>query len=111
MWVLTRRVATQFVQEAVASGRYSKVLRVSRHHEKHYGLTDVREYFAKMSGLFSCAPPHYQVCHHVATNVVVSHTLQGLLHSAFAEAYLGTSDFFPFVRAELAEYDPTAYVV
>ena len=68
MWLLTRRVATQFVQEAVASGRYSKVLRVSRHHEKHYGLTDVREYFAKMSGLFSCAAPHYPVIKFATTS-------------------------------------------
>lgn len=61
-------------QQAVASHKYDSVLRASGRHERHYALTNEREYFAELT-----------------------------------ESYFGTNDFFPFVRAELHDFDPVGY--
>ena len=41
------------LQEAVASEKYDQVLRNSAHVVRHYGLTDEREYFAKLTGSYA----------------------------------------------------------
>ena len=61
-------------QAAVDSHSYDKVLYYDGRQERHYALTDEKEYFAECS-----------------------------------EAFFGTNDFFPFVRAELAQHDPRAF--
>jgi len=58
---------------AVESGAYDTVLRADGRREKHYALTDPKEYFAEAT-----------------------------------EAFFGTNDFYPFVRAELEQHDPRA---
>lgn len=63
-------------QAAKVSGKYESILRIDGHHERHYAMTNEKEYFAEMT-----------------------------------EAFFGTNDFFPFVRAELKEYDPEMYAV
>lgn len=63
-------------EHAKASGIYDSVLRINGHHERHYAMTNEKEYFAEMT-----------------------------------EAFFGTNDFYPFVRAELKEYDPEMYAV
>jgi hypothetical protein len=63
-------------QDAKKSGKYDSILRINGHHERHYAMTNEKEYFAEMS-----------------------------------EAFFGTNDFYPFVRAELKEYDPEMYAV
>ena len=55
---------------AKKGGKYEKVLRIQEQYDRHYALTNHKEYFAECS-----------------------------------EAFLGTNDFFPFVRAELKEHD------
>jgi hypothetical protein len=64
----------QAYQTMVESHRYDAVLRVSGKRERHYALTNVKEYFAEST-----------------------------------EAFFGTNDFYPFVRAELREEDPVMY--
>jgi len=61
-------------REAKKSGIYDSVLRINGSRERHYALTDHKEYFAE-----GC------------------------------EAYFGTNDFYPFVRAELRVHDPRLY--
>ena len=61
---------------AKAGGKYDSILRINGSHERHYAMTNEKEYFAEMT-----------------------------------EAFFGTNDFFPFVRAELKEYDPEMYAV
>jgi hypothetical protein len=58
-------------EHAKASGKYDSVLRANGNHERHYALTNEKEYFAECT-----------------------------------EAFFGTNDFYPFVRAELKEQDP-----
>jgi hypothetical protein len=58
---------------AVASRAYEQVLRADGRRERHYALTDAKEYFAEAT-----------------------------------EAFFGTNDFYPFVRAELEQHDPRA---
>ncbi|HEU5395681.1 MAG TPA: hypothetical protein VFV81_00840, partial [Verrucomicrobiae bacterium] len=53
---------------------YDSVLRIDGRHERHYAMTNEKEYFAEMS-----------------------------------EAFFGTNDFYPFVRAELREHDPETF--
>lgn len=55
----------------VESKQYDSVLHIQGKKQRHYALTDAKEYFAE-----SC------------------------------EAWFGTNDFYPFVRAELKEVDP-----
>ena len=61
-------------EHACAAGLYESVLRINGRHERHYALTNAKEYFAEMT-----------------------------------EAFFGTNDFYPFVRAELKEHDPDMY--
>ena len=61
-------------EHARAAGLYESVLRINGHRERHYGMTNAKEYFAEMS-----------------------------------EAFFGTNDFYPFVRAELKEHDPDMF--
>lgn len=63
-------------EHAKAAGLYASVLRANGHHERHYAMTDEKEYFAEST-----------------------------------EAFFGTNDFYPFVRAELKEYDPDMYAL
>lgn len=58
-------------EQARAGGRYEAVLHVSGRTERHYALTNLKEYFAEGT-----------------------------------EAFFGTNDFYPFVRAELRRHDP-----
>jgi len=55
---------------AVKAGVYESVLHISGRKQKHYALTNQKEFFAEAT-----------------------------------EAYFGTNDFYPFVRAELSEHD------
>lgn len=59
---------------AKESGKYDDVLVYTGERERHYGMTNHKEYFAEST-----------------------------------EAYFGRNDFYPFVRAELQEYDPVMY--
>jgi hypothetical protein len=61
---------------AVESKAYESVLHINGRKQRHYALTNDREYFAEST-----------------------------------EAYFGTNDFFPFVRAELKEFDPRGYAM
>jgi hypothetical protein len=61
-------------QAAVESKAYESVLHINGRKQRHYALTNDREYFAEAT-----------------------------------EAYFGTNDFFPFVRAELKQHDPRGY--
>lgn len=61
---------------AVAGGKYESVLRDTGGMERHYGLTDHKEYFAEAS-----------------------------------EAYFAVNDYYPFIRAELKQFDPQIYGV
>jgi hypothetical protein len=61
---------------AQAAGIYENILRINGRHERHYALTDAKEYFAEST-----------------------------------EAFFGTNDYYPFVRAELKEYDPQMYAL
>ena len=63
----------QAFEAARASGVYEAVLRYDGSTQRHYALTNEKEYFA-------------EAC----------------------EAWFGTNDFYPFVRAELLEQDPAA---
>jgi len=63
-------------EHARATGLYNSVLRANGHHERHYAMTNAKEYFAEST-----------------------------------EAFFGTNDFYPFVRAELKEYDPEMYAL
>jgi hypothetical protein len=63
-------------EHAKTNGLYQSVLRINGHHERHYALTNAKEYFAEST-----------------------------------EAFFGTNDFYPFVRAELKEYDPEMYAL
>jgi hypothetical protein len=63
-------------EHAQAEGLYASILRGNGHHERHYAMTNEKEYFAEST-----------------------------------EAFFGTNDFFPFVRAELKEYDPDMYAL
>ena len=63
-------------EHARAAGLYESVLRANGHHERHYAMTNEKEYFAEST-----------------------------------EAFFGTNDFYPFVRAELKEYDPEMYAL
>ena len=56
------------------TGLYQSVLRINGNHERHYAMTNEKEYFAEST-----------------------------------EAFFGTNDFYPFVRAELREYDPEMF--
>lgn len=60
--------------QAVSSGTYAEVLKISGGTQPHYSLTDHKEYFAEST-----------------------------------EAFFGTNDFFPFVRAELRRHDPRMF--
>ena len=55
---------------------YDSVLRINGRHERHYALTNAKEYFAETT-----------------------------------EAFFGTNDFYPFVRAELREHDPAMFAL
>lgn len=57
--------------QAVAGGQYDSVLRIGGARQRHYALTNHKEFFAEMT-----------------------------------ECYFGTNDFYPFLRAELADCDP-----
>lgn len=63
-------------QAAVESKAYESVLHISGRKQRHYALTNEKEYFAETS-----------------------------------EAYFGTNDFYPFVRAELKQYDPRGFAM
>jgi hypothetical protein len=63
-------------KQAVKDGRYESVLHISGRMNRHYALTDHKEYFAEAS-----------------------------------EAFFGTNDFYPFVRAELKQHDPKLYAL
>ena len=63
-------------EHAKSAGLYASILRGNGHHERHYAMTDAKEYFAEST-----------------------------------EAFFGTNDFYPFVRAELKEYDPDMYAL
>lgn len=63
-------------QAAVESKAYESVLHINGRKERHYALTNDKEYFAEAS-----------------------------------EAYFGTNDFFPFVRAELKQHDPRGFAM
>jgi hypothetical protein len=63
-------------EHAQAAGLYASILRGNGHHERHYAMTNEKEYFAEST-----------------------------------EAFFGANDFFPFVRAELKEYDPDMYAL
>lgn len=57
-------------------GIYESVLRIDGRMERHYALTNAKEFFAEMT-----------------------------------ESYLGTNDFYPFVRGELREIDPDTHAL
>ncbi len=59
---------------AVESKSYLSVLHINGRKQRHYALTNDKEYFAEAT-----------------------------------EAYFGTNDFYPFVRAELKQHDPGAH--
>src|ERR1035438_6756457 len=61
-------------QNALSKGLFDSVLRINENHERHYAMTNEKEFFAEMT-----------------------------------EAFFGTNDFYPFVRAELKERDPELY--
>lgn len=61
-------------EHAKTSGIDDSVLRANGHHERHYAMTNEKEYFAEMT-----------------------------------EAFFGTNDFYPFVRAELQKHDPEMF--
>ena len=61
-------------EHAKTTGLYQSVLRINGNHERHYAMTNEKEYFAEST-----------------------------------EAFFGTNDFYPFVRAELREYDPEMF--
>lgn len=61
-------------ENAKEKGLYDSVLRINGHHERHYAMTNEKEFFAEMT-----------------------------------EAFFGTNDFYPFVRAELKDHDPETY--
>ena len=61
-------------KQAQAAKIYDSVLRINGHHERHYAMSNEKEYFAEMT-----------------------------------EAFFGTNDFYPFVRAELKEHDPAMF--
>ena len=61
-------------RQAVKDGEYESVLHISGKMQRHYALTDHKEYFAEGT-----------------------------------EAFFGTNDFYPFVRAELKRHDPKLY--
>jgi hypothetical protein len=61
---------------ARASGAYEAVLHADGRKQRHYAMTDAKEYFAELT-----------------------------------EAMFGVNDFYPFVRAELAEHDPRGYAL
>jgi len=61
-------------EHARSAKLYESVLRINGRHERHYALTNAKEYFAEMT-----------------------------------EAFFGTNDFYPFVRAELQEHDPAMF--
>jgi len=61
---------------AVAGGKYEKVMSHTGRTVRHYGLNNQMEYFAEAT-----------------------------------EAYFGVNDFYPFVRAELKEFDPDGYAL
>jgi hypothetical protein len=63
-------------QAAVESKGYESVLHINGRKQRHYALTNDKEYFAEAS-----------------------------------EAYFGTNDFFPFVRAELKQHDPRGFAM
>ena len=63
-------------EQAVKDGKYERVLHISGRTQRHYALTDHKEYFAEAT-----------------------------------EAFLGTNDFYPFVRAELKEHDGGLYAI
>jgi hypothetical protein len=63
-------------ERAVTSKMYESVLRRRHRKDRHYALTNHKEFFAEMT-----------------------------------EAYLGTNDFWPFVRWELREADPETYAL
>lgn len=63
-------------EHAKTAGLYESVLRINGNHERHYAMTNEKEYFAEST-----------------------------------EAFFGTNDFYPFVRAELKEYDPQMYAL
>jgi hypothetical protein len=63
-------------QAAVDAKTYESVLHVNGRKQRHYALTNDKEYFAEAS-----------------------------------EAYFGTNDFFPFVRAELKQHDPRGFAM
>jgi hypothetical protein len=61
---------------ASEDGIYESVMRIDGHMERHYALTNAKEFFAEMT-----------------------------------ESYLGTNDFYPFVRGELREIDPDTHAL
>ncbi|HEX4590262.1 MAG TPA: hypothetical protein VH120_10065 [Gemmataceae bacterium] len=63
-------------QSAVESKAYESVLHIDGRKQRHYALSNDKEYFAEAS-----------------------------------EAYFGTNDFYPFVRAELKQHDPRGFAV
>ena len=64
----------QTFDQVVASKRYEEVLHIAGRKQRHYALSNHKEYFAEMT-----------------------------------ESFFGTNDFYPFVRAELEEYDPETW--
>jgi hypothetical protein len=64
----------QAYERAKEAGLYDSVLHIVGRQQRHYALTNHKEFFAEMT-----------------------------------EAYFGTNDFFPFVRAELRRHDPATY--
>ncbi len=63
-------------ERAAADGHYESVMRIDGNMERHYALTNAKEFFAEMT-----------------------------------ESYLGTNDFYPFVRGELREIDPETHAL
>ncbi len=61
-------------ENAMRTGKYKSVLRISGKEERSYAKSNPQEYFAEAT-----------------------------------EAYFGTNDYYPFVRAELKEYDPELF--
>lgn len=63
-------------EQARAAGTYETILHINGQRQRHYALTDHKEYFAEAS-----------------------------------EAFFGTNDMFPFVRAELEAHDPVLHAL
>ncbi|NQT81759.1 hypothetical protein HQ563_01960 [bacterium] len=94
-WVILHELAHGYDYLYLGEGRHYSIPRIEAAHKR-----------AKKSGIYKSVLCRYSegTKHYGITNKMEYFTEN-------SEAYFGTNDFYPFVRAELKEHDPDCYVM